>query len=363
MGCGTYSRGWINVTPGPIAIAHFGCGKEIIMSTTDFKAMVVEEKGKQTFTRRIARKSIEDLPDGDVLIKVRYSSLNYKDALSATGNRGVTRHFPHTPGIDAAGSVAQSRGTQFKVGQEVIVTGYDLGMNTSGGFSEYIRVPSDWVVPCPESLSLMESMICGTAGFTAALSIARLIDHGLETHQGDVLVTGATGGVGSLAVSILARIGFRVVAVSGKTDRKPFLQDLGAAEVISREEATDASGRPLVTGRWAGVVDTVGGDILATAIKSTQYGGSVSCCGLVASPELKTTVFPFILRSVNLLGIDSVACPMALRLKIWQKLAADWKPEGLGELCETVALEEVDPLIDTILKGQVSGRVVIDLNR
>ncbi|MFZ0240129.1 MAG: YhdH/YhfP family quinone oxidoreductase [Desulfobacterales bacterium] len=333
------------------------------MSTTDFKAMVVEEKDKHTFTRRIARKSIDDLPDGDVLIKVNYSSLNYKDALSATGNRGVTRQFPHTPGIDAAGSVAQSSSSQFTPGQDVIVTGYDLGMNTSGGFSEYIRVPSDWVVPRPETLSLMESMIYGTAGFTAALSIVKLIDHGLETHQGDVLVTGATGGVGSLAVSILARIGFRVVAVSGKTDRKSFLQDLGAAEVISREEATDTSGRPLLKGRWAGVVDTVGGDILATALKTTQYGGSISCCGLVASPELKTTVFPFILRDVNLLGIDSVACPMGQRREIWQKLATDWKPERLGELCQTVSLEEVDPLIETILKGRVSGRVVVDLNR
>ncbi|MFZ0611615.1 MAG: YhdH/YhfP family quinone oxidoreductase [Desulfobacterales bacterium] len=333
------------------------------MSTTDFKAMVVEEKDPHTFTRRIARKSIAELPDGDVLIKVSYSSLNYKDALSATGNPGVTRKFPHTPGIDAAGSVAQSSAPQFNPGQDVIVTGYDLGMNTSGGFAEYIRVPSDWVVPRPEALSPMESMIYGTAGFTAALSIVKLIDHGLEAHQGDVLVTGATGGVGSLAVSILAKIGFRVVAVSGKTDRTSFLQDLGAADVISREEATDTSGRPLLKGRWAGVIDTVGGDILATALKTTQYGGSISCCGLVASPELKTTVFPFILRNVNLLGIDSVACPMSLRREIWQKLAADWKPERLGELCQTVSLEEVDPLIETILKGRVSGRVVIDLNR
>ncbi len=333
------------------------------MSTTDFKAMVVEEKDKHTFTRRIGRKSIEDLPDGDVLIKVTHSSLNYKDALSATGNRGVTRQYPHTPGIDAAGSVAQSSTAQFTPGQNVIVTGYDLGMNTSGGFSEYIRVPADWVVPRPDALSPLESMIYGTAGFTAGLAIVKLMDHGLEAHTGDVLVTGATGGVGSLAVSILARIGFRVVAVSGKADRASFLRDLGAAEVISREEASDTSSRPLLKGRWAGVIDTVGGDILATALKTTLYGGSISCCGLVASPELKTTVFPFILRNVNLLGIDSVACPMSLRREIWQKLAADWKPERLGELCQTVSLEEVDPLIETILKGRVSGRVVIDLNR
>jgi putative YhdH/YhfP family quinone oxidoreductase len=331
------------------------------MTPTHFKAMVVEEEPDQKFTRRVARRAIEDLPDGDVLIQVRFSSLNYKDALSATGNRGVTKNFPHTPGIDAAGRVMQSRIPQFKTGDEVIVTGYDLGMNTSGGFAEFIRVPSDWIVPCPVPLGLKDSMIYGTAGFTAGLSIQELIDHGLEKQQGDVLVTGATGGVGSLAVAILAKIGFRVVAVSGKADRRSFLEDLGAAEVIGREEATDSSGRPLLKGRWAGVVDTVGGDILSTAIKATAYGGSVCCCGLVASAELKTTVFPFILRNVKLLGIDSVACPMAHRTRIWQKLATDWKPEHLAELSRTVALEDVDPLIDTILAGGVSGRVVIDL--
>ena len=333
------------------------------MTNTDFKAMVVNEKKDKTFDRRITRKSFDDLPDGDVLVKVRYSSLNYKDALSSIGNRGVTKNFPHTPGIDAAGSVTESRSPQFKSGDEVIVTGYDLGMNTSGGFAEFIRVPSGWIVPRPSPLSLKESMIYGTAGFTAALSIYELIGHGLETPQGSVLVTGATGGVGSLAVAILSKIGFRVAAVSGKTDRKAFLENLGATQIISRKEATDTSGRPLLKGRWAGVVDTVGGDILATAIKATQYGGSIACCGLVASPELNTTVFPFILRSVNLLGIDSVACPMDLRLRIWQKLAADWKPEHLDDLCKTISLEEVDPLIDAILKGQLSGRVVIDLAR
>jgi len=333
------------------------------VTTADFKAMVVEEKTDKTFKRLITRKSFDDLPDGDVLVKVRYSSLNYKDALSATGNRGVSKSFPHTPGIDAAGSVTESRNPHFKSGDEVIVTGYDLGMNTSGGFAEFIRVPSGWIVPRPSSLSLKESMIYGTAGFTAALSIYELIDHDLETQQGTVLVTGASGGVGSLAVSILSKIGFRVAAVSGKADRKAFLENIGATEVISREDAADTSGRPLLKGRWAGVVDTVGGNILATAIKATQYGGSIACCGLVASPELNTTVFPFILRKVNLLGIDSVACPMDLRLKIWQKLAADWKPELLDDLCKTVTIEEVDPLIDTILKGQLSGRVVIDLAR
>lgn len=333
------------------------------MEVTDFKAMVINETADKKFVRSISRKSIDDLPDGDVLINVRYSSLNYKDALSATGNRGVTRNYPHTPGIDAAGVVAESRSRSFAVGDEVLVTGYDLGMNTSGGYAEYTRVPAAWVVPRPANLSLKEAMVYGTAGFTAALSVYRLVDSGLKAEQGEVLVTGATGGVGSLAVAILSKLGFRVVAVSGKVDQAALLDELGAGEIISRESATDKSGRPLLKGRWAGVVDTVGGEILATAIKSTVYGGTVCCCGLVASPDLAITVFPFILRGVSLVGIDSVACPMDLRLRIWDKLAGDWKPGRLERLTREISLQELDPLIDKILKGQMKGRVVVDLTR
>jgi putative YhdH/YhfP family quinone oxidoreductase len=234
-------------------------------------------------------------------------------------------------------------------------------MNTSGGYADFIRVPADWVVPLPDNLSLQESMVFGTAGFTAALSVWKLLDYGVTPDRGEVLVTGATGGVGSVAVAVLAKIGFRVVAVSGKTDQKPFLDQLGAAELVGREEAIDTSGRPMLKGRWAGVVDTVGGDILASALKSVQYGGVATCCGLVASPSLSTTVFPFILRGVSLLGVDSVECPMDLRQTVWQKLAGDWKLEGLNELSQTVGLEALDPLIDQILAGRVKGRVVVDI--
>lgn len=326
-----------------------------------FKAMVVEETTDKKFIRQLKTRSTDDLPEGEVLIRVCYSSLNYKDALSATGNRGVTKNFPHTPGIDAAGTIASSDSKQFNTGDEVIVTGYDLGMNTSGGFAEYIRVPARWVVPLPKNLTLRESMIFGTAGFTAGLSVLKLTDYGVTEDQGEILVTGATGGVGSIAVSILSSAGFDVVAVSGKVDQKQFLIELGAREMITREEATDTAGRPLLKGRWAGVVDTVGGDILATAIKSTRYNGAVTCCGLVASPALPVTVFPFILRGINLLGIDSVECPMDLRLRLWEKLAGDWKPVHLDRLATEVSLEEIDDLIARILQGQLKGRVIVNL--
>ncbi|NTV47670.1 MAG: YhdH/YhfP family quinone oxidoreductase, partial [Chlorobiales bacterium] len=294
------------------------------MLQRSFKAMVVTELPDNKFVRQISERSVDDLPQGDVLIKVNYSSLNYKDALSATGNKGVTRKYPHTPGIDAAGVVEESASKAFSLGDEVVVTGYDLGMNTSGGFGQYIRVPAGWVVPRPDGLSLRECMAYGTAGFTAAQCVKKLVDSGLTPDQGEVLVTGSTGGVGSVAVGILAKLGFTVVAVTGKEDQKPFLQYLGATSIMSRAEASDESGRPLLKARWAGVVDTVGGNILSTAIKSTQQHGTITCCGNAASPDLPLTVFPFILRGVALLGVDSANCPMPARLKIWEKLATDW---------------------------------------
>jgi acrylyl-CoA reductase (NADPH) len=331
------------------------------MEEQTYNAMIVEETAPKTFERRIGERCLSDLPDGDVLIAVRYSALNYKDALSATGNKGVTRQYPHTPGIDASGVVAASESADFTAGSEVIVTSYDLGMNTAGGFGQFIRVPAGWVVPRPDSLSLEESMVLGTAGFTAGLGVYHLERGGVTPESGVILVTGATGGVGSLAVAILAKIGYRVAAVSGKPEAGSFLRDLGAQEVLSREEATDTSGRPLLTGRWAGVIDTVGGDMLATALKAAQPEAVVTCCGLVASPELNTTVFPFILRGASLVGIDSQNCPMPIRAGIWQRLAADWKPDGLAGLGRRVALKDLDPEIDTILRGGITGRVVVDL--
>ena len=333
------------------------------MGNMIFKAMVVEETEDKTFTRQIRDKAVEELPKGEVLIKVSYSSLNYKDALSASGNKGVTRKYPHTPGIDAAGVVVESLSPDFSPGDDVIVTSYDLGMNTSGGYGQYIRVPAGWVVSLPDNLTLRESMAYGTAGFTAGISVFKLEENGVTPDQGEILVTGASGGVGSMAVSILAKCGYQVAAVSGKAAERQFLMDIGAKEILSREDATDNSGKALLKGRWAGVVDTVGGEILATAIKSTQLHGVITCCGNVASPKLNTTVFPFILRGVSLYGIDSQNCPMDTRDRIWQKLAGDWKLDTLVQLTTETTLEGLDENIDRILKGQLKGRVIVNLSQ
>jgi putative YhdH/YhfP family quinone oxidoreductase len=328
----------------------------------NFKALVVSETADMKFVEEIKQRNISDLPAGEVLIEVKYSSLNYKDALSATGNKGVTRNYPHTPGIDAAGVVARCSSGGFAPGDHVIVTGFDLGMNTPGGFGRYISVPSGWVVKRPQGLTMRDTMCYGTAGFTAALCIMRLLACGLSKDNGEVLVTGATGGVGSVAVGILAKIGFKVVAATGKTDEKDFLTGLGAKSVISREEANDTSGRPMQKGRWAGVVDTVGGNILATAIKTAKYGGLVAACGNAMSADLAVSVYPFILRGVSLLGVDSVEVPMRGRMMAWQKLAQDWKLEFADMIAE-VSLEELAPKIEQILKGGIRGRVVVDLSR
>jgi acrylyl-CoA reductase (NADPH) len=331
------------------------------MADRTFQAMVVRESANGEFTRQVEDRTIDDLPAGDVLIRVHYSSLNYKDALSASGNRGVTKKYPHTPGIDAAGVVRESTGEAFQPGDKVLVTGYDLGMNTPGGFGQYIRVPAAWVVRLPEHLTWRESMIYGTAGFTAALSVYKLEGQGIPPDQGEILVTGATGGVGSLAVSILARDGYQVVAATGKPEAAPYLLDLGARRVIPRDQALDTSSRALLSARWAAVVDTVGGEYLVTALKAVQYGGVVTCCGNVASAELVTTVYPFILRGVSLLGIDSVNCPPGLRWDLWQKLGSDWKLPFLERIASERTLADLNTEIDRILKGQQQGRVVVNL--
>ena len=332
------------------------------MSVETFRAMVVREEAGR-FVRRIEARSIDDLPDGDLLVKVKYSALNYKDALSATGYKGITRHYPHTPGIQASGVVVASRCEQFKAGDEVIVAGFDLGMNTSGAFGEYIRVPADWAIGALSGMTLRESMICGVAGFTAALSLYKLESAGLKPGTGPVLVTGATGGVGSLAIAILTRAGYEVVAATGKKDKADYLRQLGASKVIPREDVDDTGGRSLLEQRWAGVVDSVGGSILATAIKSTRYGGSVTTCGLAQSAQLNTTVYPFILRAVNLLGIDSLHCPAEIRMLLWEKLAGVWKPATLETICTECGLEEIDEKIDLMLKGRLTGRTVINLEK
>ncbi len=324
-----------------------------------YKAFVVREVN-DGYLGSIEEKDISLLPPGEVLIKVEYSSLNYKDALSATGSKGVTKNYPHTPGIDAAGVVAGCSDDSFIIGDKVIVTGYDLGMNTSGGYQEYIRVPSSWVVKCPEELSLKEAMMYGTAGFTAALSVYKLLGGRVKPDDGKVLVTGATGGVGSIAVAILGKLGYSVTGVTGKPDKKQMLMDLGAEDTISREDADDKSGRPLLKSLWAGVIDTVGGNILSTAIKSTKYNGVVTSCGNAMSPKLDLSVFPFILRGVSLLGVDSVQCPMELRKEIWQLLATDWKVD-LSSSTQEISLVELNEKIEMILKGGVAGRYLVKI--
>ena len=320
-----------------------------------FRAFAAFEAEDGSFFRRIVERNVADLPEGDTLIRVVYSSLNYKDALSASGNRGITKHYPHTPGIDAAGFVVES--PVFSIGEQVLVTGYDLGMNTSGGFGEYVRVPSSWVLKRPEGLSLMECMIYGTAGLTAGLSVSKLVECGISPESGEILVTGATGGVGLFALGMLAKMGFRVAASSGKKDAEPLLKSLGAKDVVPREE--EASPKPLLKGRWAGVVDTVGGEILVNALKSTQYGGVVTCCGMVASTEFRTSIFPFILRGVSLHGIDAAQCPMASRKRTWEMLSGEWKPGNLDRFHATCTLEELDGKIESMLSGKSLGRVVV----
>jgi acrylyl-CoA reductase (NADPH) len=326
-----------------------------------FRAMVVTETENKQFLRSIQEKKVADLPQGEVLVQVLYSSLNYKDVLSATGNRGVTRKYPHTPGIDAAGIVAQSSDAAFSPGDPVIVTSYDLGMNTPGGFGQYIRVPSGWVVPQPEGLSSREAMIFGTAGFTAGLSVWQMMEGGVRPEHGSVLVSGATGGVGSIAVSILSKLGYAVTAVNGVVDETEYLKRIGAKEIIRIEDATDASGRPMLKGLWAGGIDTVGGDILATMIKSTNSWGTVTCCGNVASPELPLNVFPFILRGVKLIGIDSQNCPMPIRKSIWYKLAAEWKIDWLDTITTEAPFDALDNKIDVMLQGKHVGRTIINM--
>ncbi len=327
-----------------------------------FKSLIVrEENGK--FIRFIESRSIDDLPIGEVLINVKYSSLNYKDALSASGNKGITRQFPHTPGIDAAGIVIDSTDKKFLEGDEVLVTGFDLGMNTPGGYGQFIRVPAEWVIKIPTGMSLKESMIYGTAGFTAALSLFNLESAGLNVSaNGNILVTGSTGGVGSLSIAILSKAGYKnIVALTGKSGKETFLKNLGAAKIIDRENLNDNTEKALLPVRWIAVIDTVGGNILSNALKSTVYGGSVASCGLTQSPILNTTVYPFILRGVKLLGSDSTHCDLKIRKILWNKLASEWKPDSINQIASECTIEELDEKFDLILNGNITGRIVVKL--
>ena len=329
--------------------------------TQTFQALVVSEEENGNIHRELQTRTLDDLPEGEVIIAVEYSSLNYKDALSANGNHGVTRRYPHTPGIDTVGRVFSSSVDAFQPGDQVLCMGYDLGMNTAGGFGGYVSVPAAWVMMLPHGISPLEAMQIGTAGFTAAQCVDRLCRLGLRKDDGPVLVTGATGGVGSLAVRLLSFLGFEVVALTGKPEQTAFLENIGAAWVLDRQKLLRGKSKMLLRERWAGVVDTVGGELLATAIKATRYGGMVTCCGNAASGDLPLNVYPFILRGVTLAGIDSAICPMAQRKIIWEKLASAWRFPGLDKVSRTVTLDRLEKEIVSMLQGKAHGRVVVDL--
>mgnify|MGYP006271687569 CR=1 FL=1 len=329
------------------------------MENTEFRALRVREENGE-FVRRIERCSVDELPAGEVLIRVQYSGLNYKDALSATGNRGVTKQYPHTPGIDAAGVVESDESDTFSPGAEVVVHAHDLGANRWGAYGELIRVPVDWVMPLPAGMPLRHAAGHGTAGFTAAHSVLELEENGVRPESGPVLVTGASGGVGSIAVAILGKLGYTVSAVTGKADAADRLRRFGAAEILSREDAGEESGRPLLKSRWAGAVDTVGGTILSTAIRSCKHEGVVTACGNAASAELPITVFPFILRGVRLVGVDSAWMDETRRRAIWERLGGAWSvEEALDELLVETDLDGLEDWIPVILSGGVQGRVLV----
>ena len=324
-----------------------------------YKAFRVEEKDGN-YISSIKEIPFTPLEKGELLIKVHYSSLNYKDALSSIGNKGVTRNYPHTPGVDAAGTIVSSESNKFKVSDQVIVTSYDLGMNTDGGFAQYVKVPEDWVVKLPENLTLKEAMTIGTAGLTAGMSVLRLSEL-VKPEDGPIIVSGATGGVGSLSITILKKLGYKTVAITGKESEIEFLKKLGADEIMMRKEVEAMDKKPLLKSSFAGGIDTVGGVILENIIKSTHPMGVVTCCGNVASPKLDLTVFPFILRGVTLIGIDSQNYPMTYREKVWNKLSKEWKNDQLTEAADEVSLNELNEKIALILKGKLKGRTLVTL--
>lgn len=311
----------------------------------------------------IVEKSVDDLPEGDILIKVNFSSLNYKDALSASGAPGVTRNYPHTPGIDAAGVIVETNDSNLKEGDSVIVTGYDLGMDTAGGFGEYIRVPASWVIKLPNGLSERDSMALGTAGLTAGLSIQALDDY--NSNNGfnglSTIVTGSTGGVGSIAVMLLSKLDASVTAVTGKDTQKELLQSLGASEIVSREELAELCRTPIGKTIWDFGVDVVSGNILTLLLSSLKPGGAVACSGLVGGPSFESSIFPFILRGNALLGIDSVEIPLEKKLQVWENFASEWKLD-LTPLVKEVNLEGLENEISTILSGGQVGRVLVNLS-
>lgn len=330
--------------------------------TASFRCFQVRQDQAQEISADVVSVPEENLPPGDVTIRVVYSSVNYKDALAATGHPGVVRQFPHVPGIDAAGVVVASETDQFSVGDQVIVTSYELGVDRWGGWSELIRVQPEWIVPLPAGLSLKEAMILGTAGLTAAMCVESLIHHHIQPDSGKILVTGASGGVGSFAVSLLKQCGYEVTAVSGKPETHQRLLDLGADEVVDRLSIDISSDKPLLKGHWAAAIDTVGGSLLSHVIRSIQPQGCVAACGNAGGAHLDLTVFPFILRGVTLDGIDSAWYPIAKRAALWQKLATDWKLHDLESRATVISLEQVQQTVDSLLNRTHQERTIIQIS-
>ncbi|HRP01900.1 MAG TPA: YhdH/YhfP family quinone oxidoreductase [Candidatus Kapabacteria bacterium] len=326
-----------------------------------FKALVVREIEPNKFTRKVENVNFDFLNNNEILVKVHYSSLNYKDALSARGHKGISKYYPHIPGVDASGIIEQSNSQDYKVGDKVIVTGYDLGMNTKGGFAEYISVPAEWLIKLPDNLTLEESMMYGTAGFTAAICVDEIIKKGILPQDGDVLVTGATGGVGIMAVGILAKLGYKVVASTGKMNMSEKLMQVGAYNVIDRNDLIDNSGRPLLASKYIAAIDNVGGATLSSVFRAIKMHGIVCVLGNVSGDTFETNVYPFLLRGVSMIGIDSASKSSDLRQYLWNNLANDWKIDNLKNLIKEVKLDGLSEEIDRILKGQQFGRILVNL--
>ena len=328
---------------------------------TEYTALIVKEEDENHFTRHLSMHEIKNLPHKDgILINVHYSSLNYKDCLSASGNKGITRKYPHTPGIDAAGVIVQSNDKKLPEGTEVLITGFDLGMNTKGGFSEYIQVPAEWVIPLPENLSLKEAMALGTAGFTAALAVYRLEQLNIQPDNGPVIVTGATGGVGSIAIELLTKLGYHVTAATRDLDDNEYLTSLGAKDIISTSTLQDTSTKPLLSKKWNAAIDTLGGNVLENLIRTTEYYGAIATCGNILGPELQTSIYPFILRATSLVGISSANCPQDIRKYLWESLSTSWKPSQLFHYATEIPLARINTAIDAMLSGTHRGRTVVN---
>jgi len=325
------------------------------------KAFIVNKTEEGKFVSGIEEIAIPTIGENEILIKASYSSLNFKDALSSVGNPGVTKNFPHVTGIDVVGVVEESNSSKFKKGDEVLVTGYDMGMNSDGGHQSFVKVPEAWVLKKPSNITDKEIMTYGTAGLTAGLSINELLNNGVTPQSGEILVTGATGGVGSITVSILKKLGFDIVAISGKEDKIPFLKELGAKEVILRKDFDIENKKPMGRERFAGVVDTVGGNILAEALKALRYDGVATCCGLTSSFKLDTNVFPFILRGARLIGIDSVECKLEKKLAVWNKFESDFKIDTLTEITNEISLEQLPKAYQSLLDGKAVGRYLVKI--